>query len=1418
MPFLNKRVISQYVRRGCQRQLRLLLSPDNEEYRHEREEAEMPDPHPPRPGLEQVRQAGDEWEAEKIKELIDTLGSDSVVADSYLNKNGETRFSSIELRDYLSTAESGEFLIEAEFDVPNLFKEVNELDSLELDYGRLRPDLLQVLDPDESEEMLTPKGETKALPIDDDRFQLRVIDIKLTSEPSAAYFAEVTYYAMALAAWLIENDLDDQFVVSAEIAVWPGSHEGSELVARSREARDEGQEAELAELVKALEDDLEFGPVTVFSSRLRTFFLDELPDVLDQDWDELPWHVDHKCIGCRYLGQHVENPDERHCMPLAEETGHLSRVAYVSRGASDALKDSGVKNVSELAQRSTDDEAFDEHHTLKATRTVVSGRASALTADESKIPEKAGTSAVMPRWTHLRVYLTVDFDVGSAITLSFGLKAFWINPDDYEDYRAWDRETFVVETKDIDVERRALLRFLKKINSILEWAQERNEETTVQFYIWDNIQYKHFTRVIGRHLTSILQEGDVNNLAWLFPPEDVLENPEHASRNSPITIVSDVVRSVLAAPVPHVYSLLNVARAHHSDDLPEHLNDFSIHPHFEDDFSSVIPSERAHEIWGRVGGDYPWHEQLEDLKEAVTTRLMALEEVTERLEQDLRPELGSNAPKINISSPEREYGIGWDGQLWLSFAKLDVALDELEIESVRAMPPHEREARFHSAMLSDLLTGEARAEALTELGIDSEPELLVYQMESGSSEVKIREGDFDRCLAPNRDTSELHEKIHHVLSDAGVDDQVDLPKWLYYNKIEKATQVRVDAIDREQNLVAVKPDNQGLTKLWESGVYDFSKGVSLEPLHVDFYLDKLRRTLKSIGNPEIQRDDPLVRRAVGLEFSRQGRRTEHTPVAEVLWNADQMATEVVNRDVDGARSALERAGFTLNPSQWAAWEESLTSRLNLIWGPPGTGKSRTVRGLTLASLWDAETNQDNLRILICAPTYTALDNVLRGVYQYRENIVSDDAVNFHRIRSKWRDPPEGVLSKIDTKLNRHSPGDRIKQLKADLDTNSCISVVGATPQQVHNLIRLWDEDSGQRELFDLIVVDEASQMDVGHSILAYSSLAENGSVVVAGDPLQLAPIQNADPPLDLEEMVGSTYEFFSDLHDITESQLTTNYRSNDEIVEFQKSAGYPRELEPHSPDLEIAFEEEIPSNEPTNWPEGLPWGEFIEKLLSPEHSCICITYSGGRDSQWNDSEAKLVTSLVRALNGRLENQLKNERDGETGDVLPSSNECYNSEEFWQEGVGIVTPHKAQEALIINQLQQFTETGQEDLIRDAVDTVERFQGQQRDVIIASYAVSDPDLISDEDEFLLGLNRFNVLQSRARAKVIVILSEELIQHLSSDLEVLEESSLLKDYATLFCDEQYLEGVSYPGEKEDMPIAIKYHKDRDSSIDSD
>jgi hypothetical protein len=347
-----------------------------------------------------------------------------------------------------------------------------------------------------------------------------------------------------------------------------------------------------------------------------------------------------------------------------------------------------------------------------------------------------------------------------------------------------------------------------------------------------------------------------------------------------------------------------------------------------------------------------------------------------------------------------------------------------------------------------------------------------------------------------------------------------------------------------------------------------------------------------------------------------------------------------------------------------------------------------------------------------------------------------------------------------------------------------LTLVGATAHQAHKLYA--GAGSPVQEFFDLIVVDEASQMDVAQSTLALSGLASGGAVVVAGDPKQLPPIHKAESPVGLEDMVGPVFSYFESRFGLHPLVLDTNYRSCRNIVELGYEAGYPRTLHAYSADLMAEFLQPIPHSQdnPQGWPQNLFWTPEWSSLLEPEHRSVCFVYREGRSSQWNPFEADAIASLIWLMYARLGNQLLNELD-DSGHSIPSNGQPYSTADFWSKGVGIVTPHRAQQALIISRLQSMFPTDVQ-YIRGAVDTVERFQGQQRDVILATFALGDPDAISDEDQFLMSLNRFNVMASRTRAKLIVFVSQEIVDHLSSDIDVLNQSALLKNFVEVFCGE--------------------------------
>src|SRR5690606_8932328 len=109
---------------------------------------------------------------------------------------------------------------------------------------------------------------------------------------------------------------------------------------------------------------------------------------------------------------------------MANREGNLSRVASLTRGAVRALINQGIQDISSLSSTNHSDPVFDAHQTLRARRTVVSQRATSLMTGTTSIPQETGTSASLPRWADLSVYITTDWDQGSDISFSFAYKAF----------------------------------------------------------------------------------------------------------------------------------------------------------------------------------------------------------------------------------------------------------------------------------------------------------------------------------------------------------------------------------------------------------------------------------------------------------------------------------------------------------------------------------------------------------------------------------------------------------------------------------------------------------------------------------------------------------------------------------------------------------------------------------------------------------------------------------------------------------------------------------------------------------------------------------------------------------------------------------------------------------------------------------
>src|SRR5262249_807494 len=122
---------------------------------------------------------------------------------------------------------------------------------------------------------------------------------------------------------------------------------------------------------------------------------------------------------------------------------------------------------------------------------------------------------------------------------------------------------------------------------------------------------------------------------------------------------------------------------------------------------------------------------------------------------------------------------------------------------------------------------------------------------------------------------------------------------------------------------------------------------------------------------------------------------------------------------------------------------------------------------------------------------------------------------------------------------------------------------------------------------------------------------------------------------------------------------------------------------------------------------------------------------------------------------------------------------FDEEAFWTDTIGVVTPHRAQRAAVVTLLQRALKDMPDNLIHDPFDTVERFQGGERDLILISFGLGDPDLIQREEEFLFQKERINVAVTRARAKVVLFVTRDLSYHLPEDPIVIEASKAIKNF---------------------------------------
>lgn len=1416
MAQFRKNVLSQYLRTKCDKQLRLsLYRPD------ELEAMGWPVPLEARPAVQILRDRGKEWEQAKMQDLETAFGA-------HLRGEKENgKFKRIELAPILSAnPASPTVIVQARFShaalketfLANIGLPPQRMAMIP-PFGAFEPDIVLVRTAADDELEILPNGDMTPVASGSPRKALLVSDIKHAGEANSSYSSEVALYAVLLANWLRLNHLEDRFFVADNLGLWTRAKEMSALA----ELVTTNPGATISERLQAFLGDLEKVDFPIFFQTVSHFFNQDLPRVLAvTDWAALDWHVDSRCSACDFLGHRrwlrasdraiLDAHRNHYCVTAAEDSGHLSRLATITRGSRKTLFQAGHTNVSAVSLVTAADPVFDLHNALKADRNHLAHRASALLSGNLTVADNT-TTVDFPKYADVQIFLSVNFDPGTGLLCALGSEARFRQRVPFGQtstvQRNWQAEAQTLLTSTLEEERNVVISFLSRMAEVFEnvhnTAADRGgslaAKTRIQVYFWDKRQFEELAKAVGRHLNTIVMQPEryLRGLAWLFPPEELLQDDDITLAN-PITFMKSVIQRDLRLPVAHCLTLFNVAEVYYSGQT----HPFVPGSFYRDPFSDMIPRERIYEIWSgeplvKLGATDKTRSQcIADYSDAVKRQVMALRSVVWKFGADMAGRLHFDARPLDIGVPFNFQSMSEDGRLWYAWALLEEACKTVDLRRSWSAEPEELEASYSILRFSHLAQEHPNGDK-------------TYHVRPTSRDCKFRDNQSFLSLQ-DEDTPGFLDLRTRDLLDHAVLQQ--LPYEDHNRKMADICSAELLDFDRGNLSARLRFVNfrgaDGIRNLLAAqNAVDLSANVSLIAGQGPPMADRVKDCLRAIGRPPISSAAPVTYAALGhVPATNPPRNDAETPVARILWDAPALAVEdtgLSQQQIASAVQSIAQADWPLNDSQRDAVVHCLGHRLALVWGPPGTGKTTTAASLIVARIVVAIASGEKIRVLITGPTYTAWEKLFGEVLQLLEKVGVTGISGFRVYSSTHPDrtalaTAANIVQDVETK--RNDPD--FQSFWQELQNPASIVLVGAVAHQCYRIAKLGN-GTAIAKVFDHVVIDESSQLDVGKSLFPLCLLADDSEITLFGDHLQMPPVVITQPPRNAEWLVGSIQNYLLHRHSLSLQNLLINYRSAGEFVDFGKRIGYPPALTAHSENLRLHQISQV-SAAPANWENAVPWFSGLSEILDPARPLAAVTYEDGRAGQANAFEADIACSMVQQLFLTFSQSLDGERN-ETGQEMTPNHEANTPTVFWERGVGIVTPHRAQRALIVRRLREIFPDHDPQMIDAAVDTVERFQGGQRDTIIISFGVGDPDLIAEEESFLLQLERTNVAISRARAKCILVISEDLAYHLPSDRETILTSKAVKTYVSDFC-RQLLTFEVATGETTQRQLTLRWH----------
>ena len=422
----------------------------------------------------------------------------------------------------------------------------------------------------------------------------------------------------------------------------------------------------------------------------------------------------------------------------------------------------------------------------------------------------------------------------------------------------------------------------------------------------------------------------------------------------------------------------------------------------------------------------------------------------------------------------------------------------------------------------------------------------------------------------------------------------------------------------------------------------------------------------------------------------------------------------------------------------------------LLIGPPGTGKtSQALQYLVLEQLAEKpkvpSTNPNDhspkvngqSSILLLAYTNRAVDEIC--------NMLSEHELDYIRIGNEYS---------CDPKYSDHL-------LQEVLDENTTLNSIKSTLSEARIIVATTSTMNSRSALFnikhfDLVIIDEASQILEPNIVGILTARQEEGRAIdrfiLVGDHKQLPAVvqqqgslemEGSDKRLDSIHLSSCANSLFERLILTERAAGRTDFigtlhkqgRMHPDIADFANRKFYAKEqLEcvplAHQLETELAYNEESEDALDNTL-------KAHRMIFIPSMPCKQLNIS----EKVNTDEARIIADLLR----RLYRQMSKDFDP-------------------QKSVGVIVPYRNQIAMIRKEIERLEIPALEDI---SIDTVERYQGSQRDVILYSFTIQSRyqlDFLTANTFYEEGQaidRKLNVAITRARKQLILTGNESTLR---------------------------------------------------------